>query len=111
MDFVSRRGAAIGRQFTITFALHTSERFGAVNLLSVVNFVSSSLYLCVLVCNGINHRSSIDLIVARRDTPALRIVADQAARSTYLRSNLQAMVARGCVMPNKGQTVGRLRGE
>ena len=81
------------------------------NLLSVVNFVSLSLCLCVLVCNGIDHRSSIDLIVARRDTPALWIVADQAVRSAYLRSNLQATAARGYALPNEGQTAGILRGE
>ena len=65
----------------ITFALHIGERFGAVNLLSVVSLVSSSPRLCVLVCNGIDCVSSVGLIVARRDMPTLRIVADQTARS------------------------------
>ena len=60
---------AIGRQ--ITFTLHFGERFGAVNLFSIVNLVSSSLCLCELVCNGIDHKSSVGLIVARCDTPAL----------------------------------------
>ena len=59
----------IGRQ--VTFTLHIGERFGAVKLLSVVNLVSSSLCLYALVCNGIDHRSSVGLIVVRRDTPAL----------------------------------------
>ena len=56
------------------------ERFGAVNLLSIVNLVSSSPCLCELVCNGIDCVSSVALIVTRRDTPALRLAADQTVR-------------------------------
>ena len=87
------------------------ERFGAVNLLSVVNLVSSSLCLCALVYNGIDHQSSVGLIVARRDTPVLQIAADQTVRFASRRSNLQATAARGCVVPNEGLTAERLHGD
>ena len=81
------------------------------NLLFVVNYVSSTLRLCELVCNGIDCKSSVALIVARRDTLVLQIAAHQTVQSVRLRSNLQATAARGCTVPNKGLEEGRLYGE
>ena len=95
----------------ITFTLYIGERIGAVNLFSVVNLVSSSLCLYELVCNGIDCISSIALIVTRRDTPALRIVADQAMQFAFQPSNLQVTAARGCTVPSEGLTAGQLHGE
>ena len=77
----------------ITFTLHIGDRIGAVNLLSVVNLVSSSPCLCGLVCNGIDCILSVALIVTRRDTPALRIATNQTVRFASPRSNLQVTVA------------------
>ena len=91
--------------------LNIGERFGAVSLLSVVNLVSSSLCLCALVYNGIDHRSSVGLIVARHDTPTLQIAANQTVRFASQRSNLQATAARGCGVPSEGLIAGRLHGE
>ena len=95
----------------ITFTLHIGEHIGAVNLLSIVNLVSSSLCLCEVVCNGIDCVSSVALIVTRRDTSALRIVADQAVQFAFQPSNLQVTAARGYTVPSKGLTGGRLHGE
>ena len=81
------------------------------NHLSVVNFVSSSLCLLVLVYNGIDYVSSVVLIVARRDTPTLWIVTDQAVQSASRLSNLQVTAAQGCTAPIEGLAVGRLHGE
>ena len=89
-----------GHQFT--FTLHIGERFGVVNLLSVVSFVSSSPCLCELVYNGIDCVSSVVLIVARHDTHALRIVADQAVQFASQPSNLQVTAAEAARCPVKG---------
>ena len=91
--------------------LHIGERFGAMNLLFVVNSVSSILRLCELVCSGIDYKSSVALIVARRDILVLQITANQIVQSARLRSNLQVTAARGCTAPNKGLRVGRLHSE
>ena len=77
----------------VYITLHIGERFGAVNLLSVVSFVSSSLCLHVLICNGIDSESSVGLIVARRDVPTLRTVTDQAAQSASQTIILQVTAA------------------
>ena len=103
--------AVRGDRTPIYITLHIGERFGAMNLLSVVNLVSSSPCLCELVCNGIDCVSSVALIVTRCDAPTLRIVADQTVRFASRRSNLQATAARGCAVPSEGLTVGRLHGE
>ena len=105
------RCAAIRLQFTFTFPLHIGERFGVVNLLSVVSFVSSSLCLRVLICNGIDYELSVGLIVVRRDVLALRTIADQATQSTPRTIILQVTATRGDTVLSKGLTAGRLRGE